>query len=61
MHGTVDNVVPLNLSVKFIQARSLDAGLATLAAIPGADHFALIDPESTAWPFVQEAVDELLG
>jgi acetyl esterase/lipase len=61
VHGTADEVVPLNLSVQFMQARSLDVRRATLVSIPGADHMELIDPESTAWPIVMEAVGELLG
>jgi dipeptidyl aminopeptidase/acylaminoacyl peptidase len=61
VHGTADEVVPLNLSVQFMQARSLDVRRTTLVSIPGADHMELIDPESTAWPIVMEAVGELLG
>jgi hypothetical protein len=44
-----------------MQARSLDVRRTTLVSIPGADHMELIDPESTAWPIVMEAVGELLG
>lgn len=59
-HGTADDTVPFNLSRRFVEARSRDVGRRTLFLLPGADHFALIDPESTAWPFVKEKVDELL-
>ena len=60
LHGTGDDTVPFSLSRSFVEARSRDVGRRTLFPLPGTGHFALIDPESPAWPFVKDKVDELL-
>lgn len=57
LHGVEDSVVPLRQSESYVAAH---AG-ATLRAIPGAGHFALIDPASAAWPQVVAAVRETAG
>ena len=44
IHGTADDIVPVELSRAYVQARSGDLGAATLAELPGANHFAVIDP-----------------
>jgi dipeptidyl aminopeptidase/acylaminoacyl peptidase len=60
IHGTADDVVPIQLSENF-EAAVGDESKATLLRIPGANHFDLIDPESPAWPTVMGTVDRLLG
>ena len=51
LHGTEDDRVPLAVSRSYAQTH--DVRLVTLA---GADHFALIDPESAVWPVLLEEV-----
>jgi len=45
IHGELDDIVPVELSREFPDPRRY-------VQIPDADHFALIDPESAAWPVV---------
>ncbi len=47
IHGTADDRVPIEMSRRFAAA--------TLVELPGEDHFALIDPLSSAWPVVLAA------
>lgn len=49
IHGTADDIVPLNVSQDYMTARSSDASLVRLIELEGADHFDVIDPRSTAW------------
>ncbi|MGB3329723.1 MAG: hypothetical protein WBA46_12260, partial [Thermomicrobiales bacterium] len=51
VHGDADGRVPVALSRRFA-AR----GFGTLEEVAGADHFAVIDPESAAWPAVVRAL-----
>ena len=53
LHGTEDANVPVGLS-RTLAAR--DPGV-TYLELPGIEHFALIDPESVAWPQVVAALD----
>ncbi|WP_191247750.1 alpha/beta hydrolase [Amycolatopsis deserti] len=48
VHGTADEIVPLQLSRAYREAHPA----ARLIDVHGAGHFALIDPDSTAWPAV---------
>ncbi|CAN0478144.1 unnamed protein product, partial [Phaeothamnion confervicola] len=54
LHGDGDARVPVDLSRAFAAA-----GFGTLKELPGADHFAVIDPESAVWPDVLRAVRAL--
>ena len=45
IHGDADDIVPVELTRKF-------AAPARRIEIPGADHFAVIDPQHTAWQIV---------
>ncbi len=56
VHGTTDDIVPIELSRHYIQLRSKDQPAPQLIEIAGADHFDLIDPESSAWPVVRDSV-----
>jgi acetyl esterase/lipase len=60
VHGTADDVVPCSMSVGF-QARGRAAGDdVSLAELPGAGHFDVIDPLSDAWPRVLAAFASLV-
>ena len=61
IHGAVDNTVPLAISERYREAARAAGGEVTLIPIPGAGHFEIIDPASTAWPRVLHAIDGALG
>jgi acetyl esterase/lipase len=54
IHGDADNRVPVEMSRRYAAATG-----ARLVELAGTDHFALIDPESAAWPLVLAALVEL--
>ncbi|MGH3716980.1 MAG: alpha/beta hydrolase family protein [Micromonosporaceae bacterium] len=61
VHGTADDRVPITQSEQYA-ARTPDvpSGVTpTLVAIPDADHFAVIDPLSPAWPPTLAALADL--
>jgi acetyl esterase/lipase len=61
VHGTADDVVPCSLSASFL-ARGRAAGDdVSLAELPGAGHFDVIDPLSAAWPHVVAAFVSLMS
>ena len=55
VHGDEDTVVPLRQSESYAAAHP-DA---TLHALPGTGHFALVDPASDAWPRVVAALRDI--
>jgi acetyl esterase/lipase len=57
VHGTADANVPIRQSERFVAAAGNAAELVTL---PGADHFAVIDPATEAWRVCRDAVERLL-
>lgn len=57
VHGTSDRFVPARMSERYCAAARAAADEATtLSLLEGADHLALVDPTSTAWPSVLDAV-----
>ncbi len=61
LHGTADAQVPAAMSRAYAsRARRLGDAVA-LRELPGAEHFALIDPRSTVWPEALAAVADLAG
>ncbi len=56
IHGTEDEIVPLALSTVYHDTAVALHDPVTLIPLPGLDHFAVIDPESVAWPVVRDAV-----
>jgi acetyl esterase/lipase len=56
VHGDADGRVPLDFSVRYAGATGC-----RLFVVPEADHFALIDPRSAAWPTVLGAMNVLIG
>lgn len=60
IHGDTDDLVPLAIAEHY-HARALATGSpCELITLPGADHFAVIDPSSDAWSAVLAAVKRLL-
>lgn len=56
VHGTDDTSVPLEFSQTYQATAQAKGDRATLIELPGTDHFALIQPDSKAWPKIQQAV-----
>jgi acetyl esterase/lipase len=52
IHGTADDIVPHSLSRDFPQSKRY-------VELAGADHFALIDPDSREWPVVLQQLTAL--
>ena len=60
VHGDRDDVVPLEISQRFVAAAVKAGDDSRLATLPGADHFAVIDPRSAEWSVVEKTVLELI-
>ncbi len=59
IHGTADTHVPLIISRAYAQ-KATDAGdVITLIELPRADHFVVIDPESSAWEIAVAEIHKL--
>jgi acetyl esterase/lipase len=56
VHGTADADVPFLLSESYQAAAHAAGEVVTLVSLPGVEHFALIDPQSRAWPAVRAAI-----
>ena len=56
LHGTDDLQVPVDLSRRFAAAAVAAGDDVDYAELAGTEHFALIDPESAAWPQVIESL-----
>jgi acetyl esterase/lipase len=60
VHGTADESVPFDISERYAAA-ARDAGdTCELIALEGVDHFALIDPASSAWQRTAERLSQAL-
>lgn len=58
VHGSSDDVVPLSQSVAYVDKARAAGADATLVEVEG-DHFAVIDPSSTAWTRTLATLDAL--
>ncbi len=56
VHGDADDVVPPDFSRRYAALKQSRGEDARLLMLPGAGHFDVVDPESKAWPKVQQAV-----
>ncbi len=61
IHGASDTIVPSILSRTYAQQQQSQGEKVHYLEISTADHFALIDPRSTAWPKVESTVVHLLS
>lgn len=59
VHGTWDENVPIELSERYQQAAA--GGTSALLALPRADHFDVVNPDSPAWPAIENAIVRLAG
>jgi len=60
LHGTEDSVVPIEISNGYQKAANRVGDDARLVVLPGADHFAPVDPRSEHWPTVLKTIQGLL-
>jgi acetyl esterase/lipase len=60
VHGTADDSVPFDLSVGYVEAARAAGDDATLLALPGTEHFEVIDPLSAEWPAILAAISGLV-
>jgi len=60
IHGSADDVVPPAFSRDYVEKKKKRKEDAALMEIPEADHFAMIDTRSAAWPQIEARVLELL-
>ena len=56
VHGTADTAVPVEISRAYRTAAIAKGDSVELLELDGEDHFALIDPNSSAWPSVRGAL-----
>jgi len=60
LHGTRDDVVPIEISRRFQAAAAAAGDNTRLIELPDAGHFDLIDPRTHAWGSVEAAVLDLV-
>ena len=58
IHGTEDESVPYEMSLRYVEAA---AGEAELVTLEGCGHFEPIDPLSSEWPQVRSAIERFLA
>lgn len=56
IHGDQDQQVPMAISQAWVAAARAAGGDVALLALPGVEHFGLIDPCSSAWPAVVRTI-----
>lgn len=59
IHGTLDRHVPVEISRHYTAGARAVGGYVTLVELPEAEHFALIDPRSSAWSAVTSALQSM--
>jgi acetyl esterase/lipase len=61
VHGTADDRVPISVGRAYVAAARDAGGDVTMVELPEVDHFAVIDPLSSAWPAVLDALRAVSG
>jgi acetyl esterase/lipase len=59
VHGTDDDRVPIALGRDYVTTARARGGDVRLVELPGVEHYAVIDPRSSAWPAVLTALADL--
>lgn len=60
VHGDQDDVVPIEISRRFVVAAVKAGDDSKLVTLAGADHFVVIDPRTPEWAIVEQTVLELI-
>lgn len=61
VHGTDDDIVPIEFSREYAKVKTQLGEHVRLLELEGADHFDLIDPESSFWPRISAAIEALFA
>lgn len=61
VHGGADDSVPVEFSRRYGERAVAAGDPVELLELPTADHFCLIDPDSTAWALVADRLPQLAG
>jgi pimeloyl-ACP methyl ester carboxylesterase len=61
VHGTDDDIVPIEMSRRYVDLARAAGDHAELLEVAGCGHFGLIDPASAAWATVLAAVESALS
>jgi acetyl esterase/lipase len=61
IHGDRDVPVPIAVGESFVAAATARGDDVRMVRLAGADHYAVIDPLSSAWPQVRSAIAEIGG
>ena len=56
IQGSEDGQIPPQLPARWAEMARRQGDEVTVAIVPGAGHFDVVDPRSSAWPVVQDAV-----
>lgn len=57
IHGTADDIVPVELSREYVKARAGDTNAPKLEELAGVDHFDVIDPLTETWNTVERVLE----
>jgi dipeptidyl aminopeptidase/acylaminoacyl peptidase len=60
VHGDIDDIVPIEISLRFARAATDAGDDSKLITLHGTDHFAVIDPRTPEWSIVEKTVLELI-
>ena len=61
VHGTDDDVVPLWLSERYVEAAEAAGDDAELVTLEGDGHFEPVDPQAASWSRVEQAIRDVLS
>ncbi len=61
IHGERDDIVPIEIARRHVDAARKQGDDARLVALEDAGHFEVIDPGSSVWPRIEAAIRELTG
>ena len=61
IHGTIDDSVPLQMSLEYLAKATAAHDAVRFIELEGVDHFALIDPQSEAWSITIDELGKLLS
>lgn len=61
IHGETDRHVPVDLSIEYHRKAIEKGDKVRLVVLPMVEHFMITDPSSTAWKYVTDSLESLLG
>ncbi|MDQ3928678.1 MAG: alpha/beta hydrolase [Chloroflexota bacterium] len=60
IHGTDDDIVPHEISQRYVQAAQVSGDDAELVSLKGAEHFKVVNPDTKEWQVVVSTILELV-